>query len=75
MIIYVDKSGKVLKEVTRTVERVGKDGKSMGSSSGITITHEDKEGNVIREEKPTPKRPDSKTTSRRASTKKAEKED
>ena len=56
MIIYVDKSGKVLKEVARTVECVGKDGKSLGSSSGITITHEDKEGNVIREEKSIPKR-------------------
>ncbi len=60
MMIYVDKSGKVLKEVVTTLERVGKDGKSLGPSS---------------EESLPPKRPDSKTASRRASTKKAKKED
>ena len=66
MITVVDKNGKVLKEVTKTVERESKDGKSLGSSSGITITVVDKAGNVIREEKAAPKK------ARRSATRKKE---
>tara|TARA_R110000824_G_scaffold51474_2_gene143570 strand:- start:907 stop:1104 length:198 start_codon:yes stop_codon:yes gene_type:complete len=58
MIIYVDKKGKVLREANKTVERQDKNGKSLGSSSGMTIAHEDKSGNVVRTEKvKTPKAP------------------
>ena len=57
MITYVDKNGKVIKEANRSVEREDKNGKSLGSSSGINVTVEDKAGNAIREEKATPKKP------------------
>jgi len=58
MIKYINKNGEVLKETSTTVERQDKSGKSLDSSSGIKLVYEDKDGNVIREEKKAePKKP------------------